>query len=78
MTPQIVKQTHCLVPTILDELEEVKVSSFATMADKMVEGRKQSPNTELIPESWCSAIPEKYRQRKVQLGECNSDSYYMQ
>jgi hypothetical protein len=73
VTPQIIKQTHCFIPTIVDELEKVKASSFATMGD-MAAGKTQSQQIELmLPESWCASVPERLRQRKVHL-----DSYYLQ
>jgi hypothetical protein len=78
VSPQIIKQSHCFVPTILDELVKTNAPSFTTMGDKNAEGRHQAQPSDLIPESWCAAIPEKYRQRRVQLENCHidSNSYY--
>jgi hypothetical protein len=66
VTPLIVRQTHSLIPALKEELEKSPGSSFSTMGDKMA--AYEPREIDLIPQSWCSGIPEKYRKRKVDLG----------
>ncbi len=68
VTPLIIRQIFSLIPEIKDELESLPVPSFTTMGDKIASSQQR--DVDLIPESWCSGVPEKYRKRKVVLGEC--------
>lgn len=67
VTPLMIRQTHSFIPELKDELEKKRAPSFVTMGDKIAS--HQMRDIDLIPESWCSGVPEKYRKRKVEFGE---------
>lgn len=64
VSPLVVRQIYNIIPEVKDELEKLPASSFSTMGDKMSNFKQHS--IDLIPLSWCSGVPEKYRKRKVE------------
>jgi hypothetical protein len=65
VTPLLIKQVCCVLPGIVEELE--KAPRFATMGDRKLSDGPH--NLYVIPGSWCRAVSDKDRSKKVEVGD---------